>query len=214
MKPYDIIFQLNGTQKIILSLEESLDHVHCCYWANIFFIQHDARYLLMNEVVRYSMDCFVGALKKVLANKLKLHPSIEIDGQLTKDIGYIFNENRQGNNENVVEEIENGEKYAMWVGYKYMVWGKNAILWMYNDDTGNIFLEITPSFPGKPTYLDLDNPLTQEEKENITKYKQWIKTYQPILIKKIPQSTAEKWLKQANDILAIIRKNVEQIHEK
>jgi hypothetical protein len=214
MKQYNIIFKLSDTERIVLSLKESIDRIHCCYWADIFYVQNNTHYLLMHEVVRYSMDCFVGSLKKVLSNQLKLHPSIEIYGSLKKDIGYIFNEQRYGNSKNVIEEleeIEEGKKYTIWVGYKYMVWAKDVVLWMYNDDVGNIFLEITPCFPGKPTYFDVNESLTNEEKENLAKYNQWIKGYKPLLIRKVSREIAQQWLIQANKVLSIIEENVKKM---
>ena len=163
----------------------------------------------MHEVVRYSIECFEGALKKALNNKLKLHSSIQMNGPLVKDIGYIFNEQRYGNFKNIIEEkIEEGEKKTLWIGYKYMVWAKNFILWIYNDDIGDIILEITPCFQGKRIYLDSNEPLTLEEKETIAKYNQWIKNYQPILIRKVSRKIVQIWLKQTNVILETIEKNI------
>ena len=204
---HEIFFNLSTTEKIRIECEDGIQDVHCCYWGHIFFIQEHHSYLLMHDTIMYCQQCFAGILKKVLANKLKLHSSMQLHGPLNKDIGFCFNESRQSKPDLVRKVEENGEGGG-WIGMKYMVWGSKVITWIYNDSDGNIIFELTPSFPGEPTYKFDDEPPTPEEIANSAWYEEWIKSYKPILIRKIPREVAQQWLEQAEEILKTIEDNI------
>jgi hypothetical protein len=84
---------------------------------------------------------------------------------------------------------------------RYHLWaGKNLMSWMYNDDEGNIIFEVTPIYP----YMYED----AEKEPSYVPYKEWIKDYKPLLIRKISKEVAQKWLKDANTIVEQINNNI------
>lgn len=215
MKSTEIIFKLNEIEKIVITLEESIKHVDCCYRAPILYFQGDREYLLENGnifSVRDNIQKFINLVAKALSNKLVLHPSLKSNTPIVKDIGYFFNESRQNKPGIVYDEEENGEQ-GYWVGMKYMLWAEDDVTWMYNNESGDIIFEITPCFPGKPTYWFEKEPFSQEEIENSLWYEQWIKDYKPLLIREIPREVAQKWLDQAHEILETIEENIVRMKE-
>ncbi|HLJ31366.1 MAG TPA: hypothetical protein VKU36_02930 [Candidatus Babeliales bacterium] len=77
---------------------------------------------------------------------------------------------------------------------------KRHVTWIYNDQNGNIILEITPAYP----YFYCD----KKEEPNYVSYKKWIKNYQPYVIAEIPRSTALGWLKIAEHIIKTVDDNI------
>lgn len=200
----NIVFNLNDTEKIIIKLEDHISLVHCCYQEFIVFKQNNNEYLLAKDSIRFKLQCFVSILSKALENKLLLHKSI------ISDIGYSYNEHRQGKAGFVFEKDGNND-YETWVGYKYLLWGYEATSWIYNDNKENIIFEITPRFPGKATYPDPAEQFSEDQIANSLWYEEWIKDYKPILIRVIPRATAQQWLDQANQILEIIEENINRM---
>ena len=200
---HEIVFNIDTSQKIIIELETSLADIHCCSEAPIFFLENDKKYLLACDSVRFKLELFRGHLSYVLANKLTIHESLKLHEPIMKDIGYIFNEYWQGKQ---AEKDANG----VWIGDKYRLWGKEAIIWLYNNDLGEIVFEVTPVFPGKRMFSwDREKKsFSQEEVSHSLQYEEWIKNYSPIVMRTIPRETAQQWLDQANKILATIEKNI------
>lgn len=203
MRQNVITFYLNETEKIILHLDKPLKQIHCCSEASIYFIQGDQKYLLAKDSILFKLQSLKGILMEALDNRLLLHISIN------KDIGYMYNEHRQGKS-GFVYEMDPILQYDSWVGYKYLLWGLQNIAWIYNNTAQEIIFEITPCFPGDATYQNPNEPLSAEEIANSHWYEQWIKDYKPILIRKIPRKIAQTWLKQTNDILNTIETNIRE----
>jgi len=70
-----IVFSFNDTEKIILSLEKSLEYLDSCDWADIILVQKDQHILLSNDSIYYNINRFNDFLQKVLLNKLPLDTS-------------------------------------------------------------------------------------------------------------------------------------------
>lgn len=64
--------------------------------------------------------------------------------------------------------------------------------WMYNDEDGNVIFEITPFYP----YLYE----TKKSHPDFVTYKQFMKSYQPILKTMIPKKNLQQWIKQAREL--------------
>lgn len=64
--------------------------------------------------------------------------------------------------------------------------------WLYNDENGNVIFEITPFYPwhGK----------TKKTNPEKISYKEWIKTYKPILKTMIPKDSLKQWIVQAKEL--------------
>jgi hypothetical protein len=197
MKLDKYIFSLNNTEKIIIRSQLE-DVIHCCYEASIFLCQDTEEILLSIDSVRMNMGWFSEALNKALSNNLQLHASI------TQDIGFLFNRDR--NEEKPDLAYEKIERVNFWVGDKYKLWSYRVATWLYNDQAGNIILEITPIYP--KTFRDPAKDL------DIDDYEAWMKTYEPMLIRTISVDTARTWLAQANDILKQIEENIKMLQEK
>lgn len=195
MKFTEITFTINELEKIILTIELPLEEVHCCTESPIYLEFSDKRILLSQDSVRENMYILSNLLTKALDNQLILDKSI------TADIGYLYNQELQGKDGLVYKEIE--KNVFHWVGGSYSLWSYNVETWLYNKD-GAIIFEVTPIYPG--------NFFVEPGKEHeIVPYDQWIKNYEPLLIRQISKHTAQVWLEQANSILQLIETNMKRM---
>lgn len=198
MNKHEVTFQLNAQEKITLMAEHSIENWNCCYDVPVVFFTDSIHYKLCEYDVRSSMEELSEKLTQALANKLQLHPSIK------HDIGYLWNE-AYGDKPGFVYKLSG--KASLWVGHKYKFWtagGKkfNTITWMYNDFAGSIILEITPEYRWE--FEDEG----MEEDEDFISYDEFIKNYQPLIIRIISADVARKWLEQANAIVKHIDENI------
>jgi len=195
MNKHELIFKLNDSEKIIIQATDPVDDLHCCYRAPIVFFENTTEYTILDDTISLAMRDFSRLLQKALHNKLKLHQSI------TKDLGYLSNEDTQEKPGLFYKKVEG---YDRWIGMDYFLWGlggDNALsAWLYNDEKGSIIFEITPDYPW----------MFDDSKKNpgYMSYKKWIKTYKPCVVRKISQDVAEKWLEQAEYILKKMNENM------
>lgn len=63
--------------------------------------------------------------------------------------------------------------------------------WLYNDENGNIILEITPFYPW--------HNVTKKTCPNKISYKEWIKNYKPVVKTIISKENFKQWVKQADE---------------
>jgi len=193
MNSYEIIFTLTNKEKLIFKLDEPLNKVHCCYDVPIIFYHDNNQILLSTGSIHENIVTLHSLLTKALKNDLKLHKSI------TQDIGYLYNEELQGNPGLFYTKLEERD---YWIGNNYLLWSHKFATWLYNDNDGNIILEITPIYPG--IFID------PAETANGTTYEKWIEGYKPCFTQKIPLDIAENWLKQASSILKVIDENIKR----
>ncbi len=165
----NITFILNEKEKLILNSPEPLSKIHCCHDAEIMFLHDNNKQLLSIDSIRENMSVFINLLTQALDNKLQLHPSI------SKDIGYLYNQELQGKPGLTYEKIEDND---YWVGDNYLLWTYNVVSWLYNTKDGSIIFEITPIFLG---LFSADT----DALENEFHYKEWLKTYKPYISKEI-----------------------------
>lgn len=202
MNKNDIVFKLSDTEKIVIELEEEIQNIDCCSQAPIVFLQDSKRIILSKDSVRENMTILSGLLTDALYNKLQLHESI------TEDIGYVYNQysdflwnkKSKASNNFGYTKLEGRDT---WAGNNYHLWSSSLTSWIYNDIDGSIIFELTPMYPEDFYY-------TKKKPQKIP-YHEWIKGYAPYLIEKIPQSVAQRWLAQANDILEQISENIERL---
>lgn len=199
MHPYDIVFLLNKTQKLIVDLEDPFELMPCYCLTKISFYDGDTEYILdLYAELGDSMRCFTANLGKALRNELQLNQFI------TKDIGVLHNEFAKYVNKDTDDDQrklyqnrldEHG--FEHWVGEQYALWecGQWAA-WMYNDTTGAIIFKITPFYPGFFT--------TEEDCVEFPSYEEWMQSYHPAITVVIPREVAHQWLEQASKILAHI----------
>ncbi|HSC25174.1 MAG TPA: hypothetical protein VLB80_03105 [Candidatus Babeliales bacterium] len=199
MKKYEITFPLNNKETILLYLQEPLELVDLCYEEYIFLSYNKNKHLLAEGPIYYNMQQLIKYLKKTINNQLPLHSSI------TLDIGYLLNEYHISEDNFIMYNFPSG--ISSWIGYKYHVWEAAShnirlITWIYNKPDGSIIFEVTPFYP----YMYCE----PTEEPNYISYNEWIKTYKPYLIRELPTTTAQEWLKQAEYIIQTIEANVEK----
>lgn len=193
----NLTFFLTNKEKILIQ-QDLNDLIDLCYESPIFWIDSSKELLLSHDSVRMNMGWFNGMLHQALLDKLKLPNSIN------QNIGYQYNRDINEDNPNI--EYEKIETIKSWIGNRYKLWSNSVETWMYNDDHGNIILEITPVYP--KTFRDPEEDLDMQD------YQNWMKSYAPILIRTIPRNIAETWLKQTEDILEEIKANIKMLQEK
>jgi hypothetical protein len=203
MNKKQAIFKLNTKEAISFDFPNNIDAMYPCDEIVIRLFMPNENYILSIDCIRENMESLYYLLTEALDNKAKLDTSI------TKDIGYLWNEEMQDKPGLVYNQIE-GMQY--WVGLRNNIWSTPSnckpILssWLYNDLSGSIILEITPSYPW--------HTKDPEENEQFSSYDEWIKMYQPLLIRTISHSTAMNWKKQAKAILDQLNENVRKFNLK
>jgi hypothetical protein len=198
---YEIIFDLYNDEKIVIKSQIPLSEINYCTEASIILIQKSKQLLLAQDSFYSNVKRLNTLLKKVLKQELILHSTI------TKDIGYLFNQysaiicGEKLKEPTFLTYIKkNNESY--WIGNDYHLWAGDYITWLYNNSDGKVItFEVTPFYP----YMYCQS----EEEPNHLLYEEWIKTYQPCLIREISIQTAQEWLKQTEFILQKIDSNIQ-----
>jgi hypothetical protein len=200
MSKFELEFHLRDTEKIVIKLKENLGEVHCCYEALIVFLGDNIVSELSCESIRHNIGCLSYLLCKSLNKELTLHSSI------TLDIGLLWNKVLQHQRSGLF--YINADQRKMWVGCQYILWEtrgsmKSLTTWLYNDHDGSIIFEITPNYPWEFEGAEQDS--------NFIPYEEWIKSYKPFLIRKIPIEVARQWLDQATSVLNKIEENMARL---
>lgn len=186
----EFVFKLSNALQIIMVVKEPLNEIHCCTEAPIYLIHGDKRIVLSKDSIRENMQVLSNVLKRALNDELRLHESIK------KDIGYLLNEEFQGNAGLTYKKLEGRDH---WVGFIHLIWSYHIATWIYNDEEGKIIIEFTPVYEG---HFKDDHSIN---------YAEWLKDYKPYLITKISKETAEEWLIQADSILEQIENNIKRL---
>lgn len=76
----------------------------------------------------------------------------------------------------------------------------------FNDDSGNIILQISPSYPRK--YV------RRHKKPTYNNFLHWIKTYKIKVNRIITKDIAEDWLDQSRQLLGIVKNNIYEMFKK
>ncbi len=185
------IFTLNKYIKITIEPDEySVDTIDCFQEASFSIIQNNQKILLCHNFFSSYLEEFIIALKQ------SVQKNRQLDSYFFKNIGYYWNESMNG----VDPENPFNENYALLK--KYALWESHITTWIYNDEQGNIILEITPYYP----YAFSDEYSYQD-------FLTWMQNYKPLLKTILPRHTAEQWLIQAQQILDTIDENTQMLHE-
>ncbi len=204
MHSYDIIFVLNKDEKLVVDLEKPFEQLPCYCQTTISFYSGSREYLLnLNDDLESSMQRFSNSITKSLNNSLHLHES------MTNDIGYLYNEylkyelNNSDDERRLNSNLVYEDEFDSWVGIQYQIWSCGQwAAWMYNDENGKIIFEITLRYPG--FFVEEDEFIVMPS------YEDWIKNYQPTIIRVISKDIAQKWLEQANKILLYIKEQFDR----
>jgi len=185
----------------IYTAESSLENTDILTWVKIEYEERGKSYCLLYDSFNMGIYNFRDQLVKVLNNELLLDSSIK------KSLGFYQSQYYKKNNRKNLKYVVSDEGRTYWIGYRYQLFGSNGIevpaSWLYNDQLGNIVLEITPIYPW---FFSEPKP-----GEVFIKYSEWMKTYKPILIRTITKETAEQWLKQIDELIEAVKKNDERL---
>jgi hypothetical protein len=200
-----LTFTINSHEKFVIHTWSPDDIIHCCYQSHVSLFINETEFIIGKSIVADFAERLEIKLKLVLVDKLKLHKSIK------KNIGYYWNQELNEDNPNL--HLMKGKESSYWVGHKYLLWATDSnkkyerfSTWLYNDDTGNIIFEVTPTYP--ETFIDPEDPA------EVKAYQEWMeKSYKPFFTRIIPKDIAEQWLKQAELILKTIQDNVKKLED-
>jgi len=184
-----IKFILNPDEKItFVGKDEPLQESLTYYGMLITFEGKNLKLVLYENFIFEGIEVFICLLKKVINNKAGLPSSID------QDLGYLWNQKMHA-------DSDNKEKYEL-PGPLWCSTGHEEGIcesWLYNNDQGDIILEITPSY--RWHFFD------PEEGENYITYEEFMQNYKPILFRTIPKEVAQQWLMQAEQLYAKIQEN-------
>ncbi|MCX5923138.1 MAG: hypothetical protein NTU89_01080 [Candidatus Dependentiae bacterium] len=197
-------FYINSSEKEFISIDEDISEITLFENIKINF-EGVNKYILINDCFDYTIDVLKNMLKEAINNKLPLHKSL-INKNKNSLIGYQWSQYLQKRKRKslVYDRTRGG---IQWVGYLHNLFETSHGIdrpasWLYNDEHGNIILEITPVYPwfsSKP-----------EAGETFVKYSEWMKSYKPLLIRTISKETAQQWLKQIDELIEVVKANDER----
>jgi hypothetical protein len=195
MNNNDIVFILDDKEKIVIKLKDSIDTIPYFYTVPISFFQEKKQLFSVKEDIDTAIHVFHNLLQKALNKKLNLHTSI------TKDIGFLSNEELQNKPHFVYTELGGRD---CWVGNLSLLWADNIYrVWLYNNNDGDIIFEATPVYPHSSP--------NAKNKPDFIPYEEWIKDYKPFLIRTIPETVAQSWYEQSKILSKEVKKNVKRI---
>lgn len=192
-----MVFHLHKKEDLAFSAYHSIGLIHCCYEGHILFQNKKRAFIIGNTSIIEAAKRLRFLCEKALSNQLCLHESIK------NNIGLLENEYNNVFWEETYSTVTRTfiKEGSSWIGNRYSLWGaKNKATWLYNDQYGNIILEITPWFHS--SYRNRFEKLP---------FAQWIKSYKPILKRIIPKETAKQWIVQADKLINIIEQNIEHM---
>lgn len=179
-----IKFKISNTQYLKINFENmDADECKICAQIDIDYIDEEKDISLRfgNEV--FSDFCYKilksGFIQKLINGEMFMHSSI------TDDLGFECNQYFNGIKKKsaVINYLLGSNDHKQIRPYF------NG--WMYNDEEGNVIFEITPFYPWH-------NETKKTYPEKIS-YKEWIKSYKPLVKTIIPKENLKQWIKQANE---------------
>jgi len=177
--------------KLIIKNQQSIEIVnlnpeenHICMYDElaISFVSDNKCHVLYRDVILGDLRIFRDVLKYVVDNQLNTDESIELD------LGFHWNE--------YLHDLSTDEKTNKKDLSRYLLWSsgpeKAYSTWFYNKDN-EIILEISPDYPW--------HFIEPKEEEAFDSYDEWMKNYKPLFLGQVDKATAQKWIRQIDEIL-------------
>ena len=187
-------------EKIYIEIisECSRDDITAYSWGDVLFYYNNEIYQIDGES---TTTVFLYALEKLL--KKSLFGNLVLDDSLDNNPGYMWNKWINNDNWSYIQYTDiNNDTY--WVGMRYKLSSyEEYAAWIYNDENYNIIFEVTPCYP--LGCIDQENP------EEVTQYKKWLESYQPIFKTIISPDMAHQWIAQAQETIDLINKHTDII---
>ena len=191
------VFVINESSKIVIKLDKKIDFIDCCYPLDFVLMQGENEFSLGNEHLSYFLEAFLPLLKSILKNEVTLDKSIIDDIGL--ESGRIFYKSWLSGGLDAVYK-DNADS-SSWVGEKACFWGNNDhVVWIYNDNEGDISLKLTKPYPNH--YIIEDEDLFKQAFES------WEKNYKTIFFSKITKETVRQWINQIEEIYDQMQINI------
>lgn len=193
-----VILRIDDQACLELKLKEMIKKLIYCDDCLIYFKDTNNKIVLYHDFIRPGLSVFVEVLEDLISNRLALHESI------VRDVGYMWNQLLHAEPADRDPKIF-CEEDGFWVAEVNLVWSASGDdypsveTWLYNNDEGEIILEITPVYK-----WHFDDP---EPGENYITYEEFMLNYKPILFRTIPKDVAQEWVDQAQNLLNIIEQN-------
>lgn len=185
-------YQINATEYLEIRTEDllPLDQVYSCYILDIWFVGLNQEFKFADEDAG-SFCCTIQHKIPKLLNK-----NLVIDPKKSADLGFLLNQESQN-----IEVPEYGCSDYYFFGNSYSSERRYYSSWMYNDLEGNIILEICPKYSwNDEDEHDVNYP-------DFVSYDQFMKNYQPIIVRTIEPKYLRQWLHQVNILDPIFEKN-------
>jgi hypothetical protein len=199
-----IIFSINKNDGLKIFYDKN---AHFCYYPHtaltIKYVSNRASFI----IGLVDIDEFVHKIRLFISQLLQGNK--QLDESFNNNIGYIgnyYNASVFDNKhyiDNMIFKNDFFESIPYWIGENHTLCGyRHRQTWLYNDDFGNIILEVTPS------YYSLN-----KRRQNKISFEKWMKKYKPILKRTISKEIAQQWLLQMEDLLAIINQNIARMQK-
>ena len=196
---YLLTFALNKHEKIVIKLDKPDDIIECCYNLNIYFMQYNHKMLLSRRIgAREFAESFIICLENLLKNKLVLSEDT------IPDVGSYWNFNLTKENHKAFITDEWFEDYDQLK--KNTPCMADYFMSFFNDDSGNIILQISPSYPRQ--YV------RRNKKPTYNNFLHWMKTYKIKVNRIVTKDIAENWLDQSRQLLGIVKNNIYEMFKK
>jgi hypothetical protein len=196
MKEIKYEFKLSKNEKITMITSEvyNVNDIFYDTFAYIFFDQGGEPMILIRETLHEACRMLNILGKKALEKKFYTET-------MSKDIGLIYNESfyktvaskyKDHISEVMSQEIEG---YILW----YVITSiSNMQAWLYTNQNDEIIFLIAPVYPFT---------FSSKRIKGFIPYDDWIKSYKPFVKRIISPETAKEWIKQTDEIMALIQKN-------
>jgi hypothetical protein len=192
MSNVDVKFVLSPHEKMIVQLRNQADVLNVHYEAYFYFLYYNRRFMLCYDFIDSGITELQGLLIKAVNKRLLL------DSMYYNKTGVYWNYSvNKENSEDLFDKHYNILK-------QYAVFQGVYVAFIYNDEQGNIILEITPSYP-----------FTHPFKKHIRTYGyflRWMSRYKTTYRTIISEDVAHAWIAQAQDILDVIEKNTARLY--
>lgn len=184
------ILKINTHTKIIVGGRLPLSKVGIFYEVMVLFHEKNYSLLIGRDISINIAEQFISLFTKAINKCLVLDESCYNIGRLDNEYDssvWIYKD------ENRISIKKDG--HDNWIGEQYRLCVyKERVSWLYNDQYGNIILEVTPWF-------------NVRKYKNQVVYEKWIKNYKPILKRTIAPEIAQKWIQQMEVLLRTVRVN-------
>jgi hypothetical protein len=182
--------KINRRAKIVVGGRLPLPRIGIFYEVMILFDEKKHSLLIGRDICINIAEQFISLFTKAINNSLVLDDSCNnighIDNEYDSSVWIYRDEHRIS-----IKKNDHGN----WIGEQYRLCVyKERVSWLYNDQYGNIILEITPWFNVRKC-------------KSKASYEKWIKNYKPILKRTIAQEVAQKWIQQMKVLLRMVRIN-------